>query len=272
MDKHEVKDVLRQLYNISGFRVSLHGEGFEEIAAYPERKHEFCATVQKDECELRRCIECDRCAAEKALSGAETVIYKCRHGLAEAISPLYNFGKLTGFLMMGQTLEEGSDTTSAERALMQRGMDAGEARRIISTIPSVRPDMIASYVKIMTVCAQYLTLSNAVSSDKPSISQMIVKYISENYQRKISVADICHSVGYSKSTVLSAFKRETGITVGTYLNDFRLEIAKRMIDDSERTINDIALSAGFADQSYFSKVFIAKYGLTPTNYRRSTKK
>lgn len=272
MDKHEVKDVLRQLYNVSGFRVSLHGAEFEEIAAYPEEKHGFCRLIQSDECEHKRCEECDRAAAQKALSSSETLIYKCRYGLVEAISPLYNFGKLTGFLMMGQVAELGAEPCGATAALTERGLSEDEARDVISSIPEVKPDMVEAYVKIMTVCAQYLTLSNAVSSTKPSIAELVIKYIGDNYHKKISIADICDSVGYSKSTVLSAFKKETGTTVGNYLNDFRLDLAKRMIDDSERTINDVALSAGFADQSYFSKVFIRKYGITPSNYRRSYKK
>jgi AraC-like DNA-binding protein len=95
-----------------------------------------------------------------------------------------------------------------------------------------------------------------------------MKYLSENYTQHISITDICNHVGYSKSTVLSSFKREFGTTVNSKLCEIRLNAAKKLLEESEITINEIALCTGFADQSYFSKVFSAKYGITPSEYRK----
>ena len=132
--------------------------------------------------------------------------------------------------------------------------------------------MVKSFVKIMTVCAEYLTLSNAVTGAKASVGRLAMRYISENFTERITVKDICNAVGYSKSTVLSSFKKEFSITVNAYLNNMRLERAKKMLESDSLTVNEVALSCGFSDQSYFSKVFVAKYGQTPTEYRRDEKK
>lgn len=269
MNKAEITSVLCDLYKMSGFRVSLHGINFEEVAAYPEKKLSFCEYIQKaSKKELDSCIACDMDACKRCLASGETIIYKCRHGLVEAISPLYNFGALTGFLMMGQVNERGSDLHPTLSALARLGKEDFDARVICAEIPTVNSDMIRSYVNIMTICAQYLTLSNAVTSSKPTVGQLVRKYVSENYTKKISVKDICDKLGYSKSTVLAAFKKEFGTTVNTYIANMRLSQAKKMLEDGERTINDIALSTGFTDQSYFSKVFSAKYGITPSDYRK----
>ena len=272
MNKKEIIKVLCELYNISGFRVSLHDVNFEEIAAYPEDKLGFCAALHgASEAEYRACLQCDRDACKRVLSMSDTIIYKCRHGLIEAISPLYNFGTLTGFLMMGQVFSEPKDRRIAAQTLRTLGVDPKGASAACEDMHTVSEDKVRSYVHIMTICAQYLTLSNAVSSAKPSISEMIIKYISENYRRKITVSDICEDLGYSKSTLLSCFKKQMGTTVGAYLNDLRLENAKKMIADTERSINEIALCCGFSDQSYFSKVFLQKYGITPSEYRKESK-
>ena len=119
----------------------------------------------------------------------------------------------------------------------------------------------------MTVCASYLTLSNAVNATKASVGELTMKFISENFTDKISVKDICKAVGYSKSTVLSAFKKEFSTTVNSYLNTLRLERSKKMLENENTSINEVALSCGFSDQSYFSKVFSSAYGITPTEYR-----
>ena len=56
--------------------------------------------------------------------------------------------------------------------------------------------------------------------------------------------------------------------MNAYLNTLRLEKAKTMLENENTSVNEIALSCGFADQSYFSKVFSSAYGITPTEFRR----
>ncbi len=269
MNTEKIISILHELHKISGFRISLHTTDFEEIAAYPEEKYPFCKLLQSfSENEFKKCKDCDKEACEEALSKRQTVIYKCRHGLIEAISPLYNFGALTGFLMMGQVRIVNEPIDSMLLSLAKLGKHDFEAREVCAYTPEVKEDMIESYVKIMTICASYLTLSNAVTKPQATVAQLTLRYISENYTSHISVKDICDAVGYSKSTVLSAFKKEYSITVNNYLTNLRLEQAKKMLSSSEFTVNEIALKCGFTDQSYFSKVFSGKYAMTPTDYRR----
>ena len=171
MNKNEIIDVLRALHTITGFRVSLHGANYEEIAAFPEEKCKFCRLVQRDPSELQKCIECDSHACRIALGNKDTYIYKCRYGLTEAISPLYNFGQLTGFLMMGQTRTSDKDMATAE-LLFKRSAERDEISDAIGAVPITNGDLVDSYVRIMTVCARYLTLSNSVASQKPSIGRI----------------------------------------------------------------------------------------------------
>lgn len=273
MNKHEITSILKDLYSISGFRVSLHGVHYEKIAAYPEKKLDFCEYVQKHGAfEVEKCIACDSDACKRALEAGETVIYKCRHGLVEAISPLYSFGSLTGFLIMGQVRENGTGIGRMLTGLENIGKSDDEARAMCMNIPTVPKDMIRAYVNITTMCAKYLTISNAIPGTKLTVGQMAMKYISEHYTRQISIDDICRELGYSKSTVLAAFKREFGDTINSQLNNLRLTHAKRLLEEGKLTINEIALTTGFANQSYFSKVFSAKYGISPSEYRKEEAK
>ena len=260
MNKQEIVTVLKELHKISGFRVSLHGADFHEIAAFPERLSPFCSMVNCDADEHSRCLECDKLACHKALSEKSTYIYKCRYGLTEAVSPLYNFGSLTGFLMMGQVAESESE---AERAV-------GLAKKFISEKPDVTvvsPEMIGSFVKIMTICAEYLTLSNSVIGEKRTVAEEARRYIEENLEKKFCIADICKRVGCSKSTLLTTFKREFGTTVNNFVNDQRLKKAEGLLYKGKLSVAEISSECGFSDQSYFSKVFSARYGIPPTEYR-----
>ena len=272
MNKSEIVTVLYELHKITGFRISLHGANYDEIAAYPEKMLPFCARIHSNPSEHEKCLECDRDACKAALDKKCTHIYKCRFGLSEAVSPLYNFSTLTGFLMMGQIAESDEDVARAER-MLSLFTSPKESKELSSLIPRVSTDMINSYVKIMTICAQYLTLSNAMPSEKPTVAELAKKFISDNIGRKLCISDICDELGCSKSTLLTTFKNKYGITVNTYITEQRLNKATHLLREGNLTISEIAAETGFSDQSYFSKVFSAKYGIPPIEYRahKSTK-
>ena len=270
MNKQEIITVLSELYKISGFRISLHGTDYSEIAAFPDEALPFCKRVNECEGEHALCLECDRRACEVAVAKQGTYIYKCRYGLTEAISPLYNFGTMTGFLMMGQ-IADGDVAVSRAEALSSEILGEDVAK-LTKDIPTVSPEMIESYVKIMTICAEYLTLSNAMPSTKPTVAELARQYISENLSKKFSISDICEKLGTSKSTLLTSFKRHFGTTVNAYVTETRLETSVKLLEEGAKTINEIAAEVGFSDQSYFSKVFSQKYGMPPSEYKAVLKK
>ena len=268
MNKQEIVTVLRDLHRISGFRVSLHSSDFAEIAAYPEEPLPFCRAVNSIAEEHAACMRGDRSACIEAMNKGSTYVYRCRFGLVETVSPLYNFGTLTGFLMMGQVASTEEDAKNAVRLLFE----ICSIGTVPTLVPTVSEDMIRSYSRIMTVCAEYLTLSGAVSGASPSVAEQAKKFISENLQKKLLIADICTSLGCSKSTLLSAFKRKYGTTVNAYITESRLERACALLSAGEASINEIASECGFSDQSYFSKVFSASYGISPSEYRGERRK
>ena len=265
MNKQEIISVLTELNKITGFRVSLHGANYEEIAAYPPTSMPFCRAVNSIEGEHIKCVECDKNACRVALEREDTYIYKCRFGLTDAVSPLYNFGKLTGFLIVGQVAE---DEETRENAVAKLKRITEAAMDLSSDhIPLVDPNAVRSYVKVMTICAQYLTMANAIPVVKPTVAEQAKKFIDENISRKFLIGDICDRLNCSKSTLLTGFKRQYGITVNSYVTEMRLNMAIRLLGEGDMTINDVAGETGFSDQSYFSKVFSAKYGISPSEYR-----
>ena len=266
MKKQEIVSVLRELHKITGFRISLHGKDYTEIAAYPEHIYGFCREIHTLEHERTRCIACDMNACRLALEKGSTHIYKCRYGFTEAVSPLYNFGTLTGFLMMGQVLE--SDTSRKDLIKTLSFITPEKAATAVGEIPTVNPGMVGSFVRIMTICAEYLTLSNAMPGDRPTVTQMAKKYIYDNLSEKFGIKEICQEVGCSKSTLITSFKREFGTTVNAYITEARLSWALKMLEGGEKSIGEIAIETGFSDQSYFSKVFSARYGVPPSEYRK----
>lgn len=272
MKQQEILSVLHDLHKISGYRISLHDTSFNEIAAYPSEKLPICKCIQSVCGEYEKCRAGDIRAFAEVEEKKSAIIYKCRFGLTEAIAPLYNFGILTGYLMLGQIGSETTDKEELMTALTEIGIARQKAEELVTNMPIVSSDLANSLMRIMTVCARYLTLSNAMPSDKPSIAEATNKYIHENLHRKITIKDICNAIGYSKTTLIAAYKKEFGKTVNAAITEAKLEEAKRLLGLGTLTMNEIAVATGFYDQAYFSKVFSLKYGMPPSEYKREGQK
>ncbi len=101
----------------------------------------------------------------------------------------------------------------------------------------------------------------------PEIAQA-VDYIQANYSRKISLTSVSDHVGLSSSYLCRIFKEETGLSMNTYINNLRMSKAGELLSDKNSYIKEVAMSVGFEDQLYFSRLFKRYYGVTPSEYRK----
>ncbi len=268
MNRENIIAVLRDLNLVSGFRVSLHTAEFKEIAAYPEEKLPFCAFLHAhSEEEFERCRVCDREAAANAKEDRATVIYRCRHGLTEIISPIYSFGVLTGYLMMGQVMPEEGDTEGMFSAIRRYDGEA-DAEALIAATPRLSEEKAKAYVRIMSMCAEKLTTDNILPYAKRTVGQIVRRYVDEHYGDRIVISEMCRAIGYSKSTLYTSFRKEYGITINEYITKVRIDEATKLLVDRDIPIGDVAERVGFRNQSYFSNIFAAERGMTPSEYRR----
>lgn len=96
-----------------------------------------------------------------------------------------------------------------------------------------------------------------------------LQFINKNFKEKISLKDIEANLHVNPSYFSTLFKSEMGVTFTDYLNSLKIEYACSLLVNSNMSIIDISLAAGFDDQSYFTKVFRKAKGTTPKHYRSS---
>jgi AraC family transcriptional regulator len=80
---------------------------------------------------------------------------------------------------------------------------------------------------------------------------------------------LAHDVGVHPVHLAQAFHKSYRRTVGDYVRQLRIEYACHELAASETPIVQIALSAGFCDQSHFTRTFKRLIGVTPSQYRES---
>lgn len=89
-------------------------------------------------------------------------------------------------------------------------------------------------------------------------------YCACNYSRDIKLDELARYVGMNKSAFCTFMRRHMGMSLSHYVNTMRLERAKeKLISFPDRSISEIALDCGFANVTYFNKLFKMRYGCTP---------
>jgi AraC family transcriptional regulator len=102
----------------------------------------------------------------------------------------------------------------------------------------------------------------------PKQLRSVKEFIADNVSENISLMDLAELVGLSRSQFGRAFKTSTGVSPHRYHLEQRLTLAKELLTTSRQSLVEIALAAGFSEQSHFNRVFRSSTGATPTVWRR----
>jgi AraC family transcriptional regulator of arabinose operon len=94
-----------------------------------------------------------------------------------------------------------------------------------------------------------------------------VDFIKKEYQDGIKVTDITDYVGISRTYLTQIFQKELGLSVQTFLIDYRMHKAANLLLSTNQSISDVSTNVGYDDALAFSKSFKKKFGLSPKNYR-----
>lgn len=95
-----------------------------------------------------------------------------------------------------------------------------------------------------------------------------IDYICQNFASDISVESLASACNISVSALERRFRKHLKKSPHQYITEVRLDNAQRMLLETEKSIGTVALEAGFADHSHFSRAFNRHFGVTPRTARQ----
>ena len=99
------------------------------------------------------------------------------------------------------------------------------------------------------------------------IIKQVLNYIDKHYSEGLSLKTISGLFHINTSYLGQLFKLETGSLFSDYLNEYRIAIAKDLLQKTHIKVHDIAAHVGFTSPSYFFKMFRKVVGISPTDFR-----
>jgi AraC family transcriptional regulator len=132
------------------------------------------------------------------------------------------------------------------------------------------PDNLSPFVLegIANELLVYATRSLDKSNQPPTWLKTARELLNDRCNEDIKMADIAEEVRVHQLHLARTFRRFFGCSPGEYLRQRRIESASNLLLKSKKTIVEIALISGFADQSNFTRSFKQNTGVTPAEFRR----
>lgn len=120
------------------------------------------------------------------------------------------------------------------------------------------------FQEILTVFSRRV---NSSSGKKHLLKSVL--YIHENYAKKISISQLAEIENLSESYYRTVFSNIFKASPIEYITDRRIEAAAYMLNDTDKTLEEISSLVGYNDPYYFGKLFKKKMGVSPGKYRKS---
>lgn len=128
-------------------------------------------------------------------------------------------------------------------------------------------------LEVLSECS-YRRIASSLHSDLSALCinepiEKIYAYLRTNFNKPIELNKVAAYVGRTTTSVCRFFKKKTGKTIFSVLNEIRIEHACRLLSVSDLSSGQIAYECGFNNLSYFNRVFRMITQHTPSEYRRN---
>jgi len=106
------------------------------------------------------------------------------------------------------------------------------------------------------------------ASPSSSLYADICRYLEDNLRRSVSLDEVARVFHIGKSTLTALFRSKCGMGMTAYFNKLKIEEAQRLIQKGDMNLSEISDDLGFSSIHYFSRLFKATVGVSPSKYSK----
>jgi AraC family transcriptional regulator len=127
----------------------------------------------------------------------------------------------------------------------------------------------------LALLIQVLRIAPAADRKRSKLAQWqmrrVTEFMAENCLRTIRLEELAEITGLSQSYFSHAFKASTGLPPHQWQMRARMQRVTQLLADGSQSLTEIAAETGFADPAHFTRMFRRQFGISPSQWRRSTR-
>ena len=270
-NSNRLSELLNNLQLLTGIWVNIFDADGKDIRLFGNAVS-FCQHIQADPEGRRRCEDCDARAVEKCAAMGRAYQYRCHAGLKEIVVPIYDQGVPIAYMVFGQLLDDTPQKQQWEATVKTLGWYGGDMLELKDAFSQIRQYFereIKAFTEILEALTHYVLLEGMIHSAQYTDQQKLEMYIDQHYMEKLSLKQISRDLNMGTTKLCAVAKKLSGDdSVTRLISQRRVQAAKRLLLREDIPISSVAERVGFSDYNYFTKIFKAIEGVTPSAYRK----
>lgn len=176
---------------------------------------------------------------------------------------------LTEYRFSGCLIKNGTELNSAmshhihEMAKVYGSLDKGAGYAA-----NAHSNMLISLVLCSDLCQKQDSSSSKRNEATVNLLKIVTSYIEGHFAERISLDQISSYCNMSKYYFAHTFKENFGMTFLDYLTQYRMRVASHLLAETDKNITLIGNLSGFSSTRVFNNLFKARFGMSPSEYRK----
>lgn len=229
----------------------------------------YCLAVGEREDLLAKCGKCNYEHTQEALSQHKIIKYTCHANIMEIVAPIFWDDEIIAYLMLGK-IRDNEGVFSSEEGVRQfaeeNRLDVDEMLSKYRQLPLLSAQDIEDYVMFTDLVIQYVATHCLIH--KTEKADALEKYIENHISEKLTAQILCKEFYISKKALYLLVRENFNMDLHDLITRKKIAIARKELAETSKSVEDIAIDAGYGNYKYFSVVFKNTVGMTPIEYRK----
>ncbi len=272
-DREQLDRLIADLHLLTGIWVNIFDSTGRDMRP-AEHTMSFCRAIHAESEGRSRCEHCDMEAVSAAQERGGLYRYRCHAGICENILPVFAGNSPIAYFVFGQLLDDSPMDKQWYRTLNALGWYPGDTeplRRRFYELKQFSAQEMDAFADLLQVLTSRVRPEDFISAAAYSDQKRLELYLARHYTEPLSLKIIANEL-HMGTTKLCALAKQLsgGRTLNRYVNDLRIDTAKRLLTGSSLPVSSIAETVGFSDDNYFARVFKTSVGVSPAVYRKQS--
>jgi AraC-like DNA-binding protein/ligand-binding sensor protein len=277
-DVERFKQSIRAFESFTGLHVCIHDKSQSVNPVIGDsfyvHTNPFCSALKREPANETKCLDFDtRLIVARCRDRRQPFLKICYGGVAEAVLPVLVDSSLCAVMFIGPFVwKEGEPVPpNAITQKTSRSIDPSAVgrRKRLPAFDRERFDELVALGRLLVFrLAAIVERFSPDAEEGPEPRRRIMQFVRTAFNNKVRLGDLARHLSLSESRASRLVRRHFDKTFPELVSNYRMELAKQMLVNSNYTVERVAADVGIDDCAYFHRLFKSATGMTPSRYRQ----